>query len=171
MYIYIAVFHCCFIKTGPQSAGTKISLRYIQDIEDRYKIPSGRRRRPASAWYSVFILDILGISWIYVWYMFWVDWGPILMKQQMIIYTDMYIYIYIYMLCPRIGFLWHKKLQAVARCVYSRPEGPQCFQRVWGKAAAQAPAHIKLTRGIYVSFVAGRNHGRTILLNKYLLIY
>jgi len=59
LYIYIYIWQfliCCFIQIGPQSAGTKIYQKYIQiypiyiqDIQDKYKIPSGRRPGPAQA--------------------------------------------------------------------------------------------------------------------------
>ena len=38
---------CCFIEIGPQSAGTKLYQKYIQDVQDTYKIPSGSRPGPA----------------------------------------------------------------------------------------------------------------------------
>ena len=85
---------CCFIQIAPQSAQwhwtpvrpkniPEIYPRYIQDIQDKYKIPSGRRPGPARAKpgaahggrlvfciYLGYLGYILDIFLVFFWYMF-----------------------------------------------------------------------------------------------------
>ena len=61
---------CCFIKIGPQSAqkvkqkNIQIYPRYIQDIQGKYKIPSGRLVFFIYLGYLGYILDIFGYLFV-----------------------------------------------------------------------------------------------------------
>ena len=79
--IYRTVFHVLLhqnwtpVRPKKKQRYIQIYPRYIQDIQDKYKIPSGTRPGPARAKPGAarsrrlvfcFILDILDTSWIYL---------------------------------------------------------------------------------------------------------
>ena len=101
---------CCFIQIGPQSAHKKMYQRYIQiyprdiqDIQDKRGPGLGPGRAgPAAAWYFVFILDILDISWIFldILLVYFCSGGLGCYLDEVTNEKQTYIYIYIYI------YLW-----------------------------------------------------------------